>query len=241
MILDIDVGNSFVKWRVSDALGATQEGSQPTCTLVKDGLDLGVISSLGHARISSVGAESAVTILRQQISDTFGVELQRAVVSKSAGGVRCGYPDFDKLGIDRWLAMVSAYSQFKRSLIVVDLGSAVTLDVVRKDGQHLGGYILPGLSLMRQSLHRGTAQVRVRDHMHDTIEPGEDTSAAVNRGSLFAVVASIEKLAHVHPSKLIITGGDASLVRGLLNVNAHHEPHLVLDGLSIEDISLLKC
>lgn len=241
MILDIDVGNSFVKWRVSDALGATQEGSQPTCTLVKDGLDLGVISSLGHARISSVGAESAVTILRQQISDTFGVELQRAVVSKSAGGVRCGYPDFDKLGIDRWLAMVSAYSQFKRSLIVVDLGSAVTLDVVRKDGQHLGGYILPGLSLMRQSLHRGTAQVRVRDHMHDTIEPGEDTSAAVNRGSLFAVVASIEKLAHVHPSKLIITGGDASLVRGLLNVNSHHEPHLVLDGLSIEDISLLKC
>lgn len=241
MILDIDVGNSFVKWRVSDALGATQEGSQPTCTLVKDGLDLGVISSLGHARVSSVGAESAVTILRQQISDTFGVELQRAVVSKSAGGVRCGYPDFDKLGIDRWLAMVSAFSQFKRSLIVVDLGSAVTLDVVRKDGQHLGGYILPGLSLMRQSLHRGTAQVRVRDHMHDTIEPGEDTSAAVNRGSLFAVVASIEKLAHVHPSKLIITGGDASLVRGLLNVNAHHEPHLVLDGLSIEDISLLKC
>ena len=241
MILDIDVGNSFVKWRVSDALGATQEGSQPTCTLVKDGLDLGVISSLGHARVSSVGAESAVTILRQQISDTFGVELQRAVVSKSAGGVRCGYPDFDKLGIDRWLAMVSAFSQFKRSLIVVDLGSAVTLDVVRKDGQHLGGYILPGLSLMRQSLHRGTAQVRVRDHMHDTIEPGEDTSAAVNRGSLFAVVASIEKLAHVHPSKLIITGGDASLVRGLLNVNSHHEPHLVLDGLSIEDISLLKC
>ena len=241
MILDIDVGNSFVKWRVSDALGATQEGSQPTCTLVKDGLDLGVISSLGHARVSSVGAESAVTILRQQISDTFGVELQRAVVSKSAGGVRCGYPDFDKLGIDRWLAMVSAYSQFKRSLIVVDLGSAVTLDIVRKDGQHLGGYILPGLSLMRQSLHRGTAQVRVRDHMHDTIEPGEDTSAAVNRGSLFAVVASIEKLAHVHPSKLIITGGDASLVRGLLNVNAHHEPHLVIDGLSIEDISLLKC
>ena len=241
MILDIDVGNSFVKWRVSDALGATQEGSQPTCTLVKDGLDLGVISSLGHARVSSVGAESAVTILRQQISDTFGVELQRAVVSKSAGGVRCGYPDFDKLGIDRWLAMVSAFSQFKRSLIVVDLGSAVTLDVVRKDGQHLGGYILPGLSLMRQSLHRGTAQVRVRDHMHDTIEPGEDTSAAVNRGSLFAVVASIEKLAHVHPSKLIMTGGDASLVRGLLNVNSHHEPHLVLDGLSIEDISLLKC
>ena len=241
MILDIDVGNSFVKWRVSDALGATQEGSQPTCTLVKDGLDLGVISSLGHARISSVGAESVVTILRQQISDTFGVELQRAVVSKSAGGVRCGYPDFDKLGIDRWLAMVSAFSQFKRSLIVVDLGSAVTLDIVRKDGQHLGGYILPGLSLMRQSLHGGTAQVRVSDHMHDTIEPGEDTSAAVNRGSLFAVVASIEKLAHVHPSKLIITGGDASLVRGLLNVNAHHEPHLVLDGLSIEDISLLKC
>jgi len=241
MILDIDVGNSFVKWRVSDALGATQKGSQPTCTLVKDGLDLGVISSLGHARISSVGAESAVTILRQQISDTFGVELQRAVVSKSAGGVRCGYPDFDKLGIDRWLAMVSAFSQFKRSLIVVDLGSAVTLDIVRKDGQHLGGYILPGLSLMRQSLHGGTAQVRVSDHMHDTIEPGEDTSAAVNRGSLFAVVASIEKLAHVHPSKLIITGGDASLVRGLLSVHAHHEPHLVLDGLSIEGISLLKC
>jgi len=241
MILDIDVGNSFVKWRALNELGATQRGSQSTGAVVREGLDLSVIDAVTYARLSSVGDAAIIEILRQQIANTFDVELRMAVVSRCAGGVQCGYHSAKELGIDRWLAMVSAYSKFKRSLIVADLGSAITLDVVSDDGQHMGGYILPGLSLMRESLRRGTVQVSANDDMDDAIEPANNTSAAVNRGSLFAVIATIEKLAQKHQALLVLTGGDANLIKGVLNIDALYERDLVIDGLSVDDISLIKC
>tara|TARA_B110000003_G_scaffold188946_1_gene187777 strand:+ start:1820 stop:2545 length:726 start_codon:yes stop_codon:yes gene_type:complete len=241
MILDIDVGNSFVKWRLSDVLGVDQRGSQSTSSVAKEGLDLNIIGPLTQARLSSVANRSVTEVLYQQIKGAFGVELQKAVVSKVAGGVRCGYPDCTSLGVDRWLAMVGAYSKRSRPLIVVDLGSAITLDVVDKYGQHLGGYILPGLSLMRESLHRGTVQVRAGDQIDQIITPAITTSAAVNRGSLLVAVATIEKLAGMHQANLILTGGDAELVTSMLNNQAEYVPELVLDGLSVDDISLMKC
>ena len=241
MILDIDVGNSFVKWRAVTELGSTQRGSQSTPSVVREGLDLSVIDAVTYARLSSVGDASIIEILRQQIANTFDVELRMAVVSRSAGGVQCGYRSEEELGIDRWLGVVSAYSKFKRSLIVADLGSAITLDVVNDDGQHLGGYILPGLSLMRESLDRGTVQVSANDNMDDAIAPANNTSAAVNRGSLFAVIATIEKLAQRHQALLVLTGGDANRIKGVLNIDALYERDLVIDGLSVDDISLIKC
>ena len=241
MILDIDVGNSFVKWRAVTELGSTQRGSQSTSSVVREGLDLSVIDAVTYARLSSVGDVSIIEILRQQIANTFHIEPRMAVVSRYAGGVQCGYRSEEELGIDRWLAVVSAYSKFKRSLIVADLGSAITLDVVNDDGQHLGGYILPGLSLMRESLDRGTVQVSANDNMDDAIAPANNTSAAVNRGSLFAVIATIEKLAQRHQALLVLTGGDANRIKGVLNIDALYERDLVIDGLSVDDISLIKC
>ena len=241
MILDIDVGNSFVKWRAVTELGTTQRGSQSTPSVVREGLDLSVIDAVTYARLSSVGDVSIIEILRQQIANTFHIEPRMAVVSRYAGGVQCGYRSEEELGIDRWLGVVSAYSKFKRSLIVADLGSAITLDVVNDDGQHLGGYILPGLSLMRESLDRGTVQVSANDNMDDAIAPANNTSAAVNRGSLFAVIATIEKLAQRHQALLVLTGGDANRIKGVLNIDALYERDLVIDGLSVDDISLIKC
>ena len=86
MILDIDVGNSFVKWRVSGGLGVTHRGSQATASIIKEGLDLIISGSLTQARLSSVADGSVATALHHQLADTFGVELQRAIVSAEAGG-----------------------------------------------------------------------------------------------------------------------------------------------------------
>ena len=68
MILDIDVGNSFVKWRAVTELGSTQRGSQSTPSVVREGLDLSVIDAVTYARLSSVGDVSIIEILRQQIA-----------------------------------------------------------------------------------------------------------------------------------------------------------------------------
>ena len=77
--------------------------------------------------------------------------------------------------------------------------------------------------------------------MDDAIVPANNTSAAVNRGSLFAVIATIEKLAQKHQALLVLTGGDANLIKGVLNIDALYERDLVIDGLSVDDISLIKC
>ena len=64
--------------------------------------------------------------------------VELAEVSAEAAGVTCGYKDFHQLGVDRWLALVAAYRKYAKPIIVVDAGSAVTIDIVDGDGLHLG-------------------------------------------------------------------------------------------------------
>ena len=81
MILDIDVGNSFIKWRLSGVLGVAQRGSQSTPSVVEEGLDLSISGPLTQARLSSVASGSVTEILRQQLKGAFGVELQKLEAS----------------------------------------------------------------------------------------------------------------------------------------------------------------
>jgi pantothenate kinase type III len=78
---------------------------------------------------------------------------------KYALGVRNAYPKHNKLGVDRWLAMLAAYHYYNAPVCIVSCGSALTLDIVDSQGQHLGGMIMPGLNLMQQALSRGTANL----------------------------------------------------------------------------------
>ena len=162
MILDIDIGNSFVKWRLSDGAEVRQFGSQSTKSIGQQrGLDLPEEVSISQARLSSVAASSVQNALVTQIKNQFNAKVTLAKVSSTAAGVRCGYADPSSLGVDRWLAVVAAYHLYQTSLLIVDAGSAMTLDLVSEDGRHLGGYILPGLTLMRDALWRGTDRVKV--------------------------------------------------------------------------------
>ena len=142
------------------------------------------------------------------------------------------------MGVDRWLAVVAAYHQFHQPCVVVDIGSAITVDIVDGSGQHLGGYIVPGIRMMRQSLYRGTNKVKVALEGHDGIGPGKSTVQAVSQGGLLMVKAMIEYVAKdlvvaglVVP--VVITGGDAAHLVDVLVGEVHHVPELVLDGLAI--------
>lgn len=233
MILDIDIGNSYTKWRLTDGAVVYRSGSQTTQS-ISNGLELPPGVPILRVRLSSVVSDSLQGDLVAQMKSQFNAEVAVAKVSSSAAGVTCGYDDPSSLGIDRWLGMMASYSRYKASVLVVDAGSAMTLDLVTAEGRHIGGYILPGLTLMRDALWGGTDRVKVdADATSGGIDPAQDTAAAVNQGSLLASIAVIEKLLVQYQSNLVVTGGDAKQLLPYLKGKVDYQPNLVLDGLAL--------
>ena len=255
MVLQIDIGNSRIKWRLMNGHKSLVAGTQATATILSGKpLVLESVTSVSEVQIASVANPTMVTSLRHQLAERFSASIKMAQVTAKAGGVTCGYKNPQQLGVDRWLAIVAAYHQFPERLLVVDAGSAITLDLVSPEGQHQGGYIIPGLRLMNEALRGGTEAVDVTaSDASDLLNPGEDSQQAVNKGCLMAAVAAVEKLASQHPIRVVVTGGDAEvLINGLglasdrvdkelikAKYTITHCPDLVFDGLSIPGISLV--
>ena len=240
MILQIDAGNSQTKWRLVEGTAVHSRGSQLTQSLLDGPLLLDGISSFSSAQLCSVADASVELRIGRQIADKYGIRLQIAKISPRVGRVTCGYQEPEKLGIDRWLAIVAAYNRDRCATLVVDVGSAMTIDLVSSDGQHQGGYILPGMRLMRESLWRGTHQVKVDAiDVTSVLVPGMHTADAVNKGCLLAAVAAVEKLASEYPAAIVVTGGDALALIDALSLKVKHSPDLVLEGLSIGGVAML--
>ena len=256
MILQVDIGNSRIKWRLLDKHNSVMAGSQSTSSILSgEPLVLQGITSVSEVRAASVANPAVIAPLQRQLAQRFSVSIKMAQVSAKAGAVTCGYKNPQQLGVDRWLAVLAAYQQFPERLLVVDAGSAITLDLVSPEGQHQGGYIIPGLRLMNEALQKGTEAIDVKSNdASDLLNPGEDSQQAVNKGCLMAAVAAVEKLASQHPIRVVVTGGDAEVLLNGLNSTSDsldkelirpkyiltHCPDLVLDGLSIPSISLVN-
>ena len=133
--------------------------------------------------------------------------------------------------------MIAAYNRQPGACVVVDAGTALTVDMVDAGGLHLGGYILPGRRLMAQSLEANT-QIRLQQRDTDHTDPGISTDSAVLNGILASQVALLEWVLETmnrqNPQlQLYLAGGDAAL---LARHVADHDPQivasLVLDGLA---------
>lgn len=150
-------------------------------------------------------------------------------------GVRNAYGvNASKLGIDRWLVLLG----YDRSSLgvddvvcIADCGTAVTIDLLRGDGCHLGGYIIPGIQMMQRALQSHTAKVRHEQLDLEGLSPGVNTAEAVIHGAMLALVSSIEKAASRHDATLVLTGGDASRIGRVLDAGHCEDPHLLLKGL----------
>jgi type III pantothenate kinase len=135
-----------------------------------------------------------------------------------------------RLGVDRWLAVMAAANP-ERTVCVVDCGTAYTLDVVQADGQHLGGYILPGLSMMAQSLATKTAKIVIDAAYAQQTCLGISTTEAVTQGALAALAALTEKVSQQYDADVVITGGDGALLKQVLSAPCHYDADLLLRGL----------
>ncbi|PVZ08407.1 MULTISPECIES: pantothenate kinase [unclassified Pseudomonas] len=243
MILELDCGNSFVKWRVLKADGAVVS----TGVVESNNELLHVLSAasdvhLRVCRVVSVRNEEETRKLTDLIEAAFSIPTHVALPAQDCAGVRNGYDDYQRLGMDRWVAILGAYAQAGGPCVVIDFGTAVTSDFVDTDGQHLGGYICPGLPLMRSQLRTHTRRIRYDDDSASMakarLAPGTATVQAVERGCVLMlrgfVATQVEQAtalwgSHYH---LFLTGGDASLVSDVAP-GARYIPDLVFKGLAI--------
>ncbi|MCH5347227.1 MAG: type III pantothenate kinase [Muribaculaceae bacterium] len=153
--------------------------------------------------------------------------------------LKIGYRSPCSLGADRVAAAVGAMAVCPgEQSLVVDIGTAVTYDVVTADGTFIGGNIAPGLKMRLDSLNRYTARLpllNLPDHI-DSSEPmlGTDTASAMIRGALHGIAGAISYyLSRLDAgTRVILTGGDARFIAPLCNFDLRVEEHLVDIGLN---------
>ncbi|SDX36072.1 type III pantothenate kinase [Pseudomonas syringae] len=244
MILELDCGNSFIKWRVMGNNGAS---------LVSGGVvdsDEALLEQLGSlasvevtgCRLVSVRSSEETDELVSALTAALAISPVRAVPARELAGVTNGYDDYMRLGLDRWLAFVGAYTIVRNACLVIDLGTAVTSDFVDAQGQHLGGFICPGMPLMRSELRTHTRRIRYNDTEAEKalvrLVPGRATAEAVERGCslmLRGFVLTQIEIARGYwgdDFTVFVTGGDAPLVSDVVP-GARVVPDLIFVGLAL--------
>ena len=235
MILLLDVGNTRLKWawlehwRVGPAGAIAHDATHRSWQRE--------IEADGHrpARIvvSSVAGPAFAAALTLWARDHYRVEPEFLSARAEQCGVRNSYARPSALGVDRWLGLIGAWRSRAHPTLIVSAGTALTVDALDGSGRHCGGLIVPGVAMMRD------ARARFEDDLD--FMPATDGSDAATRADcslrLLAALAdrSVEECADRVGTapRVILTGGDAPLLRPLLRHLAELIPDLVLAGLAI--------
>jgi len=244
-VLLIDAGNTRLKWGVLVDGEIYETGHLMQAHIAERGvasMTTRLPADVDAVFISSVAGQRFATRLAGVLSSHCGCEVRFARTEASAGGVRNAYEDKRSLGVDRWVAMIGAWNEFRADLLVVDAGTAVTIDAVDAGGQHLGGQILPGFRLMAGALGSSTSDIPVFELIGGSVPRslemfGRTTESNVAEGAGNAIAGAIERAINVLRSDaydpvVVLTGGDASAILKALPDAPVHRPDLVLAGLA---------
>jgi type III pantothenate kinase len=246
MELVIDVGNTRLKWarvqdgRIGHAQSAVHRGAADAALAELAGT---LPEDLTGAIVSNVAGDAFEARLRQLLGARAGVVPELITVRSEAHGVRCGYVDPTRLGVDRWLAVLAAHHDAAGAACVVDAGTAVTFDAVDSGGRHYGGLIIPGPQLLAAALDRNTSDIgatsAVQAIPHGLDLLGTTTDAAVGHGSWLAVAAAMDRAVATvakalgETPRVYLTGGDAPMLRAWLETEVQLRADLVLEGLAL--------
>jgi type III pantothenate kinase len=233
MILAIDAGNTRIKWGLWEDRGFVAQGSilTPRAAELPDALhmlpraEFAIGSNVAGATVRAA-IEAALSPWRLPVSWIVSMASQRGVISR--------YENPAQLGTDRWAALVGARARCSGACVVVNAGTAVTVDALTAQGVFLGGLILPGLELMARSLAAGTADL--------PLQPGRfqpfpvNSVDAIRSGALQAIAGAVDRMIHLltaqdAPTQLLLSGGAAETIAPILAREYVLAPALVLEGL----------
>jgi type III pantothenate kinase len=243
-LIAINVGNTRTQ------LGAFSEGKVVERAAVNN-TDLGELPPIVRRLHEAVcGAGEDVAIYLASVNDPIATRVEQIVGEAMDRKIRRMEADVNipigrKLdggafvGEDRLLAAAAAYDKFKQAVIVVDAGTAVTVDFVDGEGTFHGGAILPGMRLMLQSLHEHTAQLPGVEPARPAEPIGHNTAQAMLSGAYHGVRGAVRELVEKYAEqymaypKIVATGGDAELLFEKYDLIEAIIPELTLCGMAI--------
>ncbi len=236
MLLVIDIGNTRTKWALA--------GDDGNLSKLEVCMNADIAASnlrtaaqkADRALIANVAGEPIAQQLAQLLAP---LQPEFIVVSKQACGVvNSSYPS---LGVDRWAALIAVRHSIKQVVLVVNAGTAITMDSLDSRGVFLGGTNMPGLYLLQTSLVNNTAQLNLAEgkvvdfpaNTQDAILSGCLNAAA---GAIHLMLKRLEKHSGWLP-KLVISGGDAHKIAPALNLNAKQV--IIIENLVLQGLVLL--
>lgn len=223
-----------MKWGVSDGRGWKARGAVPTAEAHSIGAAWPSLEGVKRATASNVAGVLVAQDLERACRER-GIAFTIIRSQEKQLGVANGYRDPEQLGADRWAALIGAHHAHPGHKLVVTAGTALTIDALAGDGRFLGGLIVPGAALMRRSLDRGTAGLRLAEGRY--VEFPASTADAITTGAIDACTGAITRVAArmgaqgCAPARIVLSGGAAEEIAPHLPMaHAFHE-NLVLDGL----------
>lgn len=233
-IITVDIGNSATKI----SLEPQSPGLRVDLSDVDEMEDLNVASSSQHWVIVSVAPPRTKTLLAWLTKNR--PDDKTTVITNDDIPIKSSVNNRKRVGTDRLLAAYAATQLNQdQASVIVDAGTAVTIDYVNDQGTFCGGMIFPGVSTCFKSLAANTAVLpdltgtNIEPVTHD-IRVGDDTESAILLGvaqsQAWAIIGITEKLAKQHDAQVFVTGGDARLLKNLMPVYWQHVPFLIHDG-----------
>lgn len=242
--LAIDIGNTRLKW-------AQYAEARPGARLIAQGaVFLEAIDQLDEVEWKGLAAPQSILgcvvageAVRRRVEEqmeVWDVEPRWVVPSAADGGVVNGYDHPNRLGADRWVALIGARQRVlaegpPRPALVVMVGTAVTVDAIDTTGRFIGGVILPGFGLMLKALEMGTAGLKVPTG--EVVDFPTNTSDALMSGGAHAIAGAIERcyerlvrLTGQEPA-LLMTGGAAVKLDPITELQFQTVDSLIFEGL----------
>lgn len=232
--LAIDAGNTRLKWAIGrpgqwQATGALSSAAAPS---LADSLP--TLPAQARAVFCCVADEAVARAITEACARR-GVPVQRVRAAENQLGVTNGYRDPAQLGADRWAALVATHQEQPANQLVVNAGTALTVDALAADGRFLGGVIAPGMPLMREALVMGTAKLRPVGGVVTGFP--RCTDDAIATGTALAARGVVDQMARTLAEqglpleRVVLSGGDADAMAAQISHPLARRPHLVLDGL----------
>ncbi|KMV28353.1 type III pantothenate kinase [Photobacterium swingsii] len=238
MQLLIEAGNTYVKvaqlFQTGDLELLGRYPSKKLEMVLEPLLEKG-INRIVFASVGPVEVDNSI----QRIAQLANIPVLQVKTLRKDFGVKNAYAEYQYLGVDRWLTLVAIRQEFKKPTVIVDIGTALTFDVMSDDGKHLGGWIAPGYQLMMKSVLENTTKVFSDREHSETLTFSDNTADGLKNGCRAALLGLIEYGLKQAKDRLgaepevILCGGGVRHLPVSWAKHYRHKSELVLEGLAL--------